>query len=441
MEKSTFDHLQQEVIGKGLCARCGVCVGVCPVQAIGLNEERFPVLAGRCTACGFCVRCCPGGDVDLPGLAQELFAAPYDPADLEGYTEHLFVAHPTEQAVRLAGASGGLVTGLLLYLLAKGDIQGALVVRMDPQRPYQSQGILATTPEEIRDAAQSKYCITPSMEVLWELRRREGRYAVVALPCQVHGLRKLAAVDPKLAEKVAYIFGLYCNCNLNPNGHLEAIQACGIGLDQVARFDFRGGGWPGGFYVTKKDDTRVYLHPTIIIKDVMNIMFRLFGGWRCYLCIDALAEFADLSFGDHWAIDYPDHLGKMERFTLVSQRTARGLALLEQASADGAINLHTLPRERTSKRILNMARGKKSRSFVRLHRLARRGKPVPEYHCAIPSPPAASIRKERLYRLWFLLRGPRARRLVLRILFSPVGAFFDRVNTLRKRHFCNYHGN
>jgi hypothetical protein len=131
----------------------------------------------------------------------------------------------------------------------------------------------------------------------------------------------------------------------------------------------------------------------------------------------------------------------MERCTLVSQRTAKGLRLLEQAMADGAVVLHQLPRERTSKRILNMARGKKSRGFVRLLRLAAKGEPVPDYHCAIPRPQVAAFRKERLYRLFFLLRGPRSRRLVLRILFSPVGAFLDRVNTRRKKMYCDYHGN
>jgi len=439
--KISFSNLQQEVIDRGLCARCGVCAGVCPVGVIRFDEERFPVLDGRCTECGFCVRCCPGGDVDLPALSQQLFASSYDPADLQGYTENLFVAHPVDQGVRFAGASGGLVTGLLLYLLEKGEIEGAIVVRMDPERPYLSQGTLATTAKEIRDAAQSKYCLTPSMEVLRELRTREGKYAVVALPCQIHGLRKLAAVDPKLAGKIACVFGLYCHCNLNPNGHLEAIQACRISLDEVARFDFRAHGWPGGFFVTKKNGTGVYLHPSIIIKDVMNVMFRLFGGWRCYLCIDALAEFADLSFGDHWAIDYPDNLGKMERCTLVSQRTARGLQFLERAAADGAIVIHPLPRERASKRILTMARGKKERSFVRLLRLAGKGKPVPDYRCAIPRPPASAYRKEWLYRQFFLLRGQRARRLVLKILFSPFGAFLDKVNTWRKRVFGDYHGN
>lgn len=436
-----FNELHQKVIERGLCARCGICAGVCPVRVIKFDELNFPRLDGRCTSCGFCTQCCPGAAVDYPALSRRLFNDEYDPSDLQGYTENLFVAHPVNDGIRSAGSSGGLVTGLLVYLLEKGEIDGALVVGMDQEKPYRTRGVLATTVDEILDAAQSKYCITPSMEVLQYLRKKkEGRYAVVALPCQIHGLRKMEQVDPKLAGKISHIFGLYCNCNLNPNGHQEAIQTCGIKLDDVARFDFRGGGWPGGFFVTKKDGSEVPLH-SINIKNVMNVMFRLFGAERCYLCTDALAEYADLSFGDFWAFDYGDELAKLEHCTLVSQRTEKGLQLLQQASADKEIVLHSLPLDRASKRILNMSRGKKTRSFVRHQRLKKNGHPVPEYHCTLPGLSAEARRNDLMYRFFFLFRGPRLRRIVLRILFSRAGVVLDRLNVKRKNMFCKYHGN
>ena len=73
--------------------------------------------------------------------------------------------------------------------------------------------------------SQSKYCVTPSLAVLREIRRRKGSFAVVALPCQVHALRKMAQVDRGLAAKITYILGLYCHCTMEVSGHQEAIEA------------------------------------------------------------------------------------------------------------------------------------------------------------------------------------------------------------------------
>ncbi len=62
----------------------------------------------------------------------------------------------TQGKRRMAGASGGLTTGLLVYLLEKKEIDGAIVVDMDPEKGYLTKGFLATTVEEIRNAAQGQ---------------------------------------------------------------------------------------------------------------------------------------------------------------------------------------------------------------------------------------------------------------------------------------------
>ncbi len=311
---------------------------------------------------------------------------------------------------------------------------------MDSEKGYLTKGVLATTAQEIRDATQSKYCITPSMEVLKTIRKTKGRFAVVALPCQIHGLRKIEQVDPSLSNKISYYFGLFCNCNLEINGHIEAMQACGIKLDDVEKFYFRGGGWPGGFHVRKKDGSEQSLH-TINIKNVMNVMFRIFGSKRCYLCCDAVAEYADLSLGDFWAFDYKADWSDHERCTLVYQRTARGKELLDSALADGAITLDELPVARNSKRILKMAQGKKNRALARLYSRETKGIINPDYSFAIPQPGKKARQSIQLYNFFQLLRNAFARKIILKILFSQLGVFLDNLNEIRKSRFSGYHRN
>jgi coenzyme F420 hydrogenase subunit beta len=436
----SFEELEQAVISKGLCTRCGICVGVCPIQVIGLDSKLFPKLVGKCTNCTFCTRCCPGADVDMPGLNRDLYGRERKPNDLVGEVKGHYVSYPVDQQIRAHGSSGGLVTGLLVHLLDKGIIQGALVVGMDPEIPYRPKGLIATTRQEIEASTQSKYCVTPSMEALSLLRKVEGQYAVVALPCQVQGLRKLAKVDPRLFQKIYCIFGLYCNCNLKPNGHIEAIAACNIALQDVARFNFRDHGWPGGFCVDTLGGEKIPLH-TINIKNVMNVMFRLFGAERCYLCIDALAEYSDISFGDFWSFDYADEFSKLERCTLASVRTERGAEIFDRAVADGAVVSHQLPAHRFSKRSLNMSRGKKFRAFVRLVNRMKKGQPVPDYHIEMPRLTGRERLAELLYRFFFLFRGKKARTIILKVLFSQAGIVLDRINIMRKNIFCKYHDN
>jgi coenzyme F420 hydrogenase subunit beta len=415
-----------------------MCVGVCPHNVLELDDKSYPVLRGNCTSCGFCSGCCPGAEVDYPALSRQVFNGDYDRQSLEGHVENLYIAHPENREIRYAGASGGVVTGLLDYLLAHNKIDGAVVVGMDSLIPYKTRGLLATTREEIQACAQSKYCVTPSMAVLQEVRRRKGRFAIVALPCQVHALRKLETVDPSLAKKISYIFGLYCHCTLDVSGHEEAIQAFGIPLEDVASFQFRGGGWPGGFFVVRKDGSEVRLHDEILIKDVMNVMFRLYGPERCKLCIDALCEYADLSFGDFWAFDFSADLAQHERCTLISQRTRVGKELMEEIQGSGEFTVHALPHARNSKRILRMAEGKKTRSFVGLLQRRKRNRPYPFYNIEIPRQNGKARRSVFLYALFTKIQARLFRTIVLKLLFSPVGVLAYRLNTLRKNIVNDY---
>jgi len=440
----SFEALRADVIDRGLCARCGLCAGVCPTGAIGFPDdlELYPELTGKCTDCGLCNKVCPGAEVDYPALSEQVFGKPHDPLDPWGHMQKLWVGYPADKTVRDQGASGGLTTGILLYLLNSGRIKGAVVLRMDPDKPYRAQALVARTEEEIRSAAKSKYCIEPGMRALSGIRKEAGPFAVVGLPCQIHGLRRLETVEPGLAEKIPYKLGLYCHYNMEVRGTLDGLRLGGIPLDEIAKFEYRGGGWPGGLISLTSDGQARPLHAKIIIKNFMSMMLRLYGAPRCFMCVDGMCQFADLALGDFWAFDYPDHFGDLEWCSQVAVRTAIGREVIESGLKDGAFKLWEMPKERYPKRTRNFAREKQHEGYVRLRRFIRQGRDVPDYHFEIPKCRPIDWLAELLrFRLVRVFSGRRAREAVVKVLLSPFGTVLDRLNTVRKKIVLRFHGN
>ena len=113
---------------------------------------------------------------------------------LLGNYENLYVGHATDATVRSRGASGGIISAVLHHLLDEGKIDGALVLGMDEESPWQARVQIARSSAQIRAAAQSKYSLSPVNVALRELEHEDGDFAYVGLPCQVHSLRKLQAI-------------------------------------------------------------------------------------------------------------------------------------------------------------------------------------------------------------------------------------------------------
>jgi len=49
------------------CDFCGTCVGVCPVDAITLEQVHVDIDTELCSGCGDCVDVCPVGALDRIG--------------------------------------------------------------------------------------------------------------------------------------------------------------------------------------------------------------------------------------------------------------------------------------------------------------------------------------------------------------------------------------
>ena len=48
------------------CTGCGICIDVCPLEAISLNDDKAVIDEDECTECGLCVDECPNDAISLP---------------------------------------------------------------------------------------------------------------------------------------------------------------------------------------------------------------------------------------------------------------------------------------------------------------------------------------------------------------------------------------
>jgi len=54
------------IVDSEKCTGCGVCVEVCPVEAIHLDSDVAVVDEQACTECGMCMDECPNEAIRLP---------------------------------------------------------------------------------------------------------------------------------------------------------------------------------------------------------------------------------------------------------------------------------------------------------------------------------------------------------------------------------------
>ena len=47
------------------CYLCGVCVSVCPKDAIVIRNDAWNFIGEKCVGCAFCVESCPVGALEI----------------------------------------------------------------------------------------------------------------------------------------------------------------------------------------------------------------------------------------------------------------------------------------------------------------------------------------------------------------------------------------
>jgi len=305
------------VVKNQLCTGCGTCKSVCPTSAIDMrissDKSIYEPLINesKCIKCKICYNVCPGHSINFFEMNQEFFLQqPSEP--WIGNFLGCYLGHSNVRQIRYNSTSGGIVTQLLVYLLENDLIDGALVTRMNNNNPLKPEPFIARTKREIIKSATSKYCPVPVNIGLKQLLIDEGKFAVVGLPCHIHGIRKAEKIFNDLKNKIYLHIGLFCSHMVNLNGTKFILKKNRINISKIKSLYYRGRGWPGSMTINMKDGSKKiipYVKKWNSYWPVFSSYF--FTPMRCMMCSDITAEMADISVGDAWLPELKnDKIGK-----------------------------------------------------------------------------------------------------------------------------------
>jgi coenzyme F420 hydrogenase subunit beta len=261
---------------------------------------------------------------DESSASEAFLGVPHDETEL-GYSLEIVASRATSSDIAASGQGGGTVTSLLLTAMERGFIDAAVLTTALGENGF-PRGIVATTPAEITACAGSKFVGAHTLTALKEaLDRGFNRIGVVAVPCQVRSVRKMALYDLKsenLRDRLSLVIGLFCNWAFSARDFVSTLTKI-LGDRKVLKADIPP---PPANMLNLETEAGIENIPLDELRPIIQA--------ACQYCPDMTSEFADVSVGMYE--------GRPGWNTLIV-RSEVGRRLVEAAVAEKRIETDVFP--------------------------------------------------------------------------------------------------
>lgn len=291
-----YDNVNR--MDKHLCCSCGICEGICSKGAISMkkNESGFftPVIdQEKCNNCGLCYSVCPGDKIEDHEIYSSIMQNIPDDY-LVGNVIECFNAKIKDKELRDKCTSGGMVTGIISYLLEKNIYDAAFCVDTYDYSE-QVQTVMIDAESKLENTAQSRYVTVSHKNLIrYMLENRDKKIIIVAVGCAMAGIR-YTINKFKLNPDNYLCLGLFCACQYSYKtwdyfqmyNKKKKIKSLEFRNKNGKRYAY------GMIKATFGDDKKILhtIHRAYIKSD--------FSMERCWYCTDLLNVYSDISFGDN----------------------------------------------------------------------------------------------------------------------------------------------
>ena len=331
-----------------LCCGCGLCVSICPVNAIQFSKDMLEIDDSVCIKCGLCFSCCPR--TFFPSELKRTENNNQDIKILEelNYYRKIYTAQTKVEKLKEISQDGGIVTTLLITAFREKLIDSALTVGV-ADKPLKPLPLLVKNEDELLQTTGTKYSNCHLLEIIHDSRKFKNT-AIVGTPCIMEAIQKISfyPFNKPYYENISFRIGLFCMESFDYNKILELTKK----EFKKSPEDIKKMGINKGRIYVLDQNKNMFDLPLKIIKK--------YGRYGCFFCEDLTAEYTDISVGS---------IGSDDGWSTVIIRTKKGADLFKKALSLKLIEKKEIKEDSNSFHSISVIAKSKKKKYKKIQRI------------------------------------------------------------------------
>jgi len=335
---------------KKICSGCGLCVSICPINAIKFLDDVLSIDEDLCIQCGLCYACCHRSFFpDELKINQKKYVRDLNYTKGLRHFKDVYTAQTKIEDIIQVAQDGGIITTLFKVAFEENLIDHALLVKeLTNGSSFKPLPALVDNEIELLKTGGTKYSNAHALKILYKARNFK-KVGIAGTSCVLQALQKISfyPLNKPFYDNIIYKIGIFCMESFDYDKLIEILKKeFHKNPEEIKKMDINN----GHFIIYDKNGD----YSEIPIKNIKK-----YGPYGCFLCDDLCGEFCDLSVGS---------IGSEERWSTVIIRNKKGADLFQKLVDRDLINNKRLESIQNAFKLINRLAKSKIKMYKEIPR-------------------------------------------------------------------------